>query len=297
MDSGRAYKAKYFALSFCASFLLLAAFFYFMMSGTHAGSGEISATPAQTAQALDTYQPDESDALTLLVFGTERVDSVAETFVLLRFDPVRGEVSVAVFPPQTLLTYDGREETLSDAYRFGGAAYTRQALSSYLDIPIDRFARISISGFITAAAAVGTVEFDLAESVTLSDGELTVTLNPGPHLLDGRQVAALIRHPGYDGGEMQRAQITAQLVSAIIDQRIDIVNSTLLDRVFETVINLLDTDITYGDYLNRQPAARQMANNGQAIAHTIELPGVFTEDGQRFVLTDAALAGLTLRFL
>ena len=297
MGSARAYKVKYFALSFCSSFLLLAAMFYFMMSGADRMREGAGAAPVQAAQAAEVYRPEESDALTLLVFGTERADSVAETFVLLRFDPVRGHVSVAVFPPQTLLAYDGREETLSDAYRFGGAAYTRQALSSHLNIPIDRFARISISGFITAAAAVGTVAFDLAEPVTLTDGEMTVTLNAGPHLLDGRQVAALIRHPGYEGGELQRAQMTAQLVGAIIDQRIDIVNSTLLDRVFETVINLLDTDITYTDYLSRQPAARQMADSGLAIAHPVELPGAMSEDGEWFVLTDAALAGIALRFL
>jgi len=299
MDSNRDYKTKYFALSFCAAFFAFALMFLFLMSATRSGapSGAVLGDDSGVEVVELAYQPYAGDALTLLLFGTERAHSVADTFVLLRFDPVRGEVGVAVFPPGTVLNHNEREETLSEIYRFGGAIYTRNALSAFLHIPIDRYARISLSGFITAAAAVGSIEFELDEDITIQDGDLPVTLNAGVHLLDGRQIAAFIRYQSYPGGEAQRGRITSQLVSAVINQRIDVVNSTLIDRIFLTVINLADTDITYSDYERRKDAARLMAALGKEVARPIPLQGEFLEDGAKFILADTALANLTLIFL
>ena len=300
MDSNRDYKTKYFALSFCAAFFVLALILLFLISTMQPvePSGAASRDVSRRVEAPPpVYQPHEADALTLLLFGSERARSAADTFVLLRFDPVRAEVAVAVFPPGTVLNHNEREETLSDVYRFGGAIYTRDALSAFLDIPIDRYARINISNFITAAAAVGSIEFELDEDITIQDGDLAVTLNAGVHLLDGRQIAMLIGYQNYPGGEAQRGQITSQLVSAIINQRIDVVNSTLLDRVFQTVINLVDTDITYSDYERRRDAARLMAASGKEVARPIPLQGEFLEDGEKFILADTALANLALIFL
>ena len=298
MENHGAYKAKYFTLSFCATFFMLVVIYLFLMnaglSGIQEGAGQEA---VHVLQSQDAYQPDEADALTLLIFGTERANSVADTFLLLRFDPVREEVSVVVFPPQTLLVRDAREETLADTYRFGGALYTRNALASFLNIPIDRYARISLSSFIVAAGAVGTIEFYLSEDLIVQDGELTVTLNAGVQLLDGRQVAALIRHQDYPGGQAQRMEITAELVCAVINQRIDVVNSTLLDRIFGTIINLLDTDITYADYERRINAARHMAGLDEDIARHIPLQGHFSDDGKYFILADTALAGLARRLM
>jgi len=296
MKEDTAYKAKYFALSFCASFFVLAVMYLFLIGTTSpqpyidTGQRELGFSPAA-------YQPDPEEALTLLLLGTERAHSIADTFVLLRFDPVREEVGVVVLPPQTLLIRDGNEETLSDTYRFGGASYTRDALSQFLDIPIDRFARISVPNFILAAAAVGTIEFDLPRDITLADGELSVTLGAGVQLLDGRQIAGIIRHQGDPGGQAQQMELIAQLVCAVINQRIDVVNSTLLERIFETVINLVDTDITYADYERRINSARHLAALDEDIARHIPFQGQFSEDGERFLVADTTIANLARRFI
>ena len=294
MNKNRTYKAKYFALSFCASFFVWSLLFLFLITTTHPDAAGVAPSAGLAFEPV--YQPEEADALTLLLFGTERPDSVADAFLLLRFDPLRGEVSVAAFPPQTVLLHGSREETLSDAYRYGGAAYTREALSTYLGVPIDRYARISLAGFITAAAAVGTVEYELSEDLLLNDGDLAVTLHAGAQLLDGRMVAALIRNPDYPCGESQRGMITAELVCAVINQRIDVVNSTLSDKIFETVINLVDTDISYSDYEQRLSAARHMAARSGPVARPIPLQGQFSQGNTRYTLADTALAGLARRF-
>ena len=296
MSSYTSRKRKYFVLSFIFALLAFWLVFLLMMSVGHTSSspGAALSNPPPAAIA---YQPSEEDALTLLVFGTESPGAVADTFLLLRFDPVRGQVGVVALPPGTVLTHSESEETLADAFRFGGAVYTRAALEQTLSIPIDRHARITLQGFVSAAAAVGTVEFELYEQLSIHAEGQPITLNPGVHLLDGRQAADLIRYRGYPGGEAERTELTTRLVCAVIDQRIDVVHSTLLEQIFGTVINLLDTDITYADFERRVQGARLMADNDRPIALPIVLQGQFCEEGERFTLQDTALAQISRVFL
>ena len=299
MSSYASRRRKYFAVSFISAFLVFWLVFLLLMSAGQTSSPPGSAvglasTPATAAAA---YQPREEDALTLLVFGTEHPGAVADTFLLLRFDPVAGQVGVAVFPPGTVLTHNESGETLAEAFRFGGALYTRTALEQTLNIPIDRHARITTQGFIAAAAAVGTVEFELYDALHIhTEGQL-ITLNPGVHLLDGRQAAELIRYRGHPGGEAGRIALITRLVCAVIDQRIDVVHSTLLEQIFATVINLVETDITYAYFERRVDGARLMASSGYPVALPIILQGAFCEDYTRFTLADTALAALSRVFL
>ena len=286
-------KRIYFLVSFLCAFLAFWLVFLVMMSAGQNHSAPRTA-PANRAAA---YQPSDQDALTLMLFGIESHGAVADTFVLLRFDPVRGQVGVAVFPPGTVLTHNDSGETLAEAYRFGGMIYTRDVLSLTLNIPIDRHARATLSGFVAAANAVGSVEFELYEPVTVSAGGQPVTLDAGVHLLDGRQVAELVRYRDFPGTEAARTELITRLTCAIIDQRIDIVFSTLLEQVFTTVVNLLDTDITFADFEQRIAGAQHMADQSEPVALPIALQGDFCQDGIRFTLHDTALAQIARFFL
>jgi len=295
VDQEKSLRIQYFLLSFCAAFFLLSLMFLFLVTTVHPSSRQDAAQPAALEE--EPYLPAEEDALTVLIFGADTSDAVAGTYLLARFDPVVQKVKVAVFPPQTVLISEQREETLSEAYRYGGARYTRDALAKHLNLPIHRYVRISLPNFITAAQAVGSVEFELEEELTLPDGDLSVQLNPGRQLLDGRKVAALIRSRDYPEGELQRCRMTAQLACAIVDQRIDVVNSILLDKIFETIINLVDTDISYADYEERKAAAKLMAESPRPLGTVVEVEGEFSADGERFVLLDTTLAALAQQFL
>lgn len=294
MDKRKTLRLHYFLLSFSAAFFFISLMFLFLITTVHPDSPQEVMQPATEEEP---YIPDEGDALTVLLFGVDSADAVAGTYILARFDPVGRGVRVAVFPPQTLMASGQREETLSEAYRYGGARYTRDALAEHLNLPIHRYARISLSGFVTAAQAVGNVEFDLEEELVLSDGDFAVQLYPGRQLLDGRKVAALIRSRDYPGGEIQRCQMVARLTCAIVDQRIDVVNSVLLDKIFETIINLVDTDISYTDYEERKAPARMLAEGDRPLGVAVAVEGELSADGERFVLPDTTLAALGRQFL
>ena len=278
--------ARLFILSFMLTLFIVSLMYLFMTVTVHP-----HAPPERQIAAEEAYIPREEDALTLMFFGTQIPGGVAETYILLRFDPVRRRILVVPFLPQTEISYAGGNETLAYLYRFGGAQYASDALSEYLQIQIDRFVRISMSNFILAANVVGRVEYEIEEEMTLIEGDAVITLNPGLQLLDGRMIATIVTQPGLTPEE--RAALTGKLAAAGINQRIDIVRSTLIDAVFERIINLIDTNISFIDYEQRKAPAIFIADEDNP-AELILPDGVWADDV--FRLHDTFIARLAHAF-
>lgn len=293
MEKYKSVKYRYFFMSFSISFLVLSVMFLFLMNLVHPKTpASLTAEPDPDAKAMS-YVPSSEDALSVLFIGCTTEESAAGTFILAKFNPAGGKVPIIVFPPQTAVNNAGKTESLSEVYRYGGADYTRNALSETLGIPIDRYVRMRMDSFIAAAAAVGTVEFNLPEKITIERSGAEVTLSAGKQLLDGQKVAAIMRNENYPGGELERCRIAGELTGAIVDQRMDICLSTVVDNVFEKLINLITTDISYPDYYSRKPAAEFLARLRQNPAEAIPVSGEWNDDSSLYTLSDTFLALLT----
>lgn len=238
------------------------------------------------------YAPSAQDSLTVLFIGVETENSKSGTFLLARFDPAGGKVPIIVFPPQTSIKNNDKTEPIFEVYRYGGAEYTKNALAETLGIPIDRYVKMRLDSFIVAAAAIGTVEYDLMDSISVNHGGASVTLKRGLQLLDGQKVADIIGYD-YPEGELYRCKVTAELAASIVNQRKDICLSTVIDNIFEKIINIINTDISYPDYYDRKNAAIFLAKMHPNPAQPIEVTGKWSEDGKDFILSDTFLAGLT----
>ena len=292
MAANKGLKYRYFFLSFAVSFLVLSLMFLFLMNMVHPKTPaslqrrmELTATPL-----AESYAPAARDCLTVLFIGAAGDDGAAGSYILARFDPVNGKVPVIAFPPQTLVEGPSGPEPLHDIYRYGGAGYARNALSTTLGITIDRYVRMSMDSFKIVADSIGSVEFTLPNELTLGEKGMQITLKQGKQLLDGRKTAEIIRHDDYKGGELARCAVAAELTAAIVNQRMDIALSTLADKIFEKTVNLIDTDISYPDYENRKLAAQFLARLGKAPAAAVEVSGSFDSSGLRYTLSDTFIA-------
>lgn len=288
-------KYRYFFLSFSLAFLTLALLYLVMMSMVHPKTPQELAVRAPVEEAV--YAPERADALSMLVVGVSQDGLEADVFLLARFDPARESVPLVAFPPQTQVQTPTKTATLAEAYRYGGADFARQSLAYTLGITIDRYVRVDEAGLLVAAATVGAVEFRLPQEITLEQqGDVTMTLSPGVQLLDGPKIAAVIGYDAYEGGERARCDVIADLAAAVIDQRIDIALSTVADKVFEKLINLVESDLSYADYADRKPAAEYLAGLGREIAVPVRALGEFSDDQPAFILSDTFVALVTQTF-
>ena len=120
--------------------------------------------PADTVQSgVPIAQPTLGDEKNfLLMTGPEQ----PETFVLLRFDALEGNLCSVAIPGETVVLVNGRPATLADAAEQAGPAQAAAALMETLDIEIDNYLYCTADRLVDLAAGFGTARIPLANYMT-----------------------------------------------------------------------------------------------------------------------------------
>lgn len=232
----------------------------------------------------------KEDCMTVLLMGVKDRESVSNTYLLVRFDPVNGRIPVLSLPPQTLVVKPEGDQTpltLSEAYRFGGHTLAMRALSNTLDISIDRYAVVEAGRFIEIASMIGSIQYQLGQDLSYQDSERVIQLSKGMQLVDGQKALDIMTYPQYPGGDSVRAEVTAALAAQIINSRISLAASPAVESLFKGIVNRVETDITYMDFEQRRVLAASMA--GLTPALQLSLDGGFGVDGREYTFSESAL--------
>jgi len=278
------YSIKWVLLSFVCALLLWGMLYSFLLNIVHPNTRYAAAMPIR--EYIEPLLPTSHDAITILFMGADNRRSPPSTYLLVRFDPANGTAVLTAIPGNMQVLNEGRPESLSQVYTFGGAVFTRNLLAAELGIDIDRFVRLTPESFIASAAAIGMVEFSLPTTITILQDGVSIELGAGRHLLDGRRTLQILMH--RFGDESQRLSITASLAAEIIEQRRDVVLSAVIDNIFERIINIVDSDISYADYIHHKPASEYFARLPGPVTHIIDFSG--TRDGDRVAAADTYIA-------
>lgn len=127
----------------------------------------------------------------------------------------------------------------------GGPALLAGIIEEKMGIHIDHYLRFDFEGFKDVVDALGGVEVsvDCPVSDYLPEEDIALRLQPGVHVLDGRQALAYVR-TRRQGGDLERARRQQRMVWAVRDQ---IRRENLMTRVpaLYTALNeSVQTDIS-----------------------------------------------------
>lgn len=281
--------AKYFVVSFSVSFLVLLLFFAAMALVLQNQSGN-PANAAVVASTDEYYLPKPEDNLNLLLIGEEQASGAAYCFILIRLDVEEGELPVAAFAPQTNITYRGKQASLQQVFRENGALAVQQALGDALRTRIDRYAVFDPDALIQTVDRVGYIEYSLKRSLQYQAEEASIRLERGRQLIDGQKFYDILRFPGYRD-ELERGQAASDLFAAYINERLEAVLSPHADALFEEIINLVDSNLSYADYDSRKEALCFLAKLSSKRSYPVVVGGQADAQG-RFVLSDSTVQEL-----
>ena len=136
--------------------------------------------PADTVQSgVPIAQPTLGDEKNfLLMTGPEQ----PETFVLLRFDALEGNLCSVAIPGETVVLVNGRPATLADAAEQAGPAQAAAALMETLDIEIDNYLYCTADRLVDLATHVLEVWRGYTDEAAFvfaeTDGEPHNTITP-----------------------------------------------------------------------------------------------------------------------
>ncbi|MEG2039066.1 MAG: LCP family protein [Oscillospiraceae bacterium] len=284
MNRDKQLSVKCFVLSFAAAFLVLSILTMLSTMAVH------PLTPKETIAEQQNeipYLPRQEDCMTVLVIGTKETTAIPQTYMLIGFNPVKGQIPILTLPGTTIIKQDGKTKLLAEIYNYGGGNMVKKALSNTFDINIDNVAVINQDAFCRLVNLAGSVEYTVPYPLSYTRGDMQVDIADGRQLMDASRMMELITYKGYNGGEATRCSVTSDMATRAINQHLKLCLSNDIDTIFRTAVNLMQTDISYIDYEKRKKALTFMSELEDKPANNIPLSGEFDSKTNTFLLNQS----------
>jgi polyisoprenyl-teichoic acid--peptidoglycan teichoic acid transferase len=174
-------------------------------------------------------------------------DGLADTMLLLRFDPKAKTLTLLSLPRDTRTWIPEVGLTkLNAANVYGGPALTARAITNLLgDVPIDRYVRINVQGVEKLIDTLGGVTVYVPYDMYYVDQtqHLYIDLKQGEQHLTGEQALQFLRFRHDEAGDIGRIQRQQTLMQALKEQTLNPVTLARSPQVLSVIQDHLDTNL------------------------------------------------------
>lgn len=234
------------------------------------GFGKDAPLDEPTPRAAATVSAEDNHTILLILDEPEQ--KCSSTFVLMRSKPLEKRVIFIGVPTNTISIIDGQQEHIQNSYDRGGAQAAVNFVNQTFGITVDRYIKFTPEAFRKVCDILGGVTYFVEPDIAGFKKE------GGEEYLNSRQIETLITYPMFNGREVQRAYTASSVLSSMVNQTDGKRVADNFRTSFDSIINMVATDITSVDYKNRQYAIRNMLENGTSIANFIILDGEVSND-------------------
>lgn len=228
---------------------------------------ELSEPTGRTA-GIATYE----DSHTILFILDTPDKKCKSTFMLIRSIPKEKKILCVGIPSNSIQLIDGVQYSISEYYDAGGGSYAADFIARQFEIDKPKYVIFDENSFCKLSDIMGGVSY--AVSVDIQGFEDTTN----EQFLNGKQIVTLLSYPLFKDGEKQRASIVGSLMSSMINQADGERLADSLDRNFNTLVDMVTTDITAVDYRARKDAIKFMLTYGTTISRFRIMTGTNTGD-------------------
>ncbi len=208
-------------------------------------------------------------------------DGLADTMMLIRFDPRTGTVTVLSLPRDTRTYIDRLGTTkLNEANYYGGPALTARATNELLGgVSIDRYVRINVQGVEKLIDALGGVTVYVPRDMNYQDDSqhLYINLEEGEQTLNGEEAMGFLRFRYDEYGDIGRIQRQQSFLRALVEQTLNPLTLARLPRILSVIQENLDTNLTVEEIVALVGFATQA---DRADVQMLMLPGEFSVDSE-----------------
>jgi len=269
------------------------------------GTPVAGVTPTPTISAPDAPLPppwDGASRVTVLVVGLDYLDWAdrvgsprSDTMILLTIDPLTKTAGMLSIPRDLWVNIPGFGfNRINAAYYFGdlydlpggGPALAERTVETFLGIEVDYYAQVEFLTFEQMVDTIGGVCLDVPEDIMVGRTfEHQQQLYAGYQCLDGKATLGYARARNSEGGDVDRAHRTQQVILALRDQVLS--DFTNLIRQAPTLYNQLssgvNTNLTLPDILGLAMLAKDIPIESiqqGVIDNSMMAPGKVDIEGQ-----------------
>jgi len=196
-----------------------------------------------------------------LLCETDNAKQALRFCALVRVDIAQQKLHVFPLSPQAMAPHEDTELSLEQALRAGGTRGLKAAVEALTESTVDRFIAGDDNGFVTAVNLMGSVTVQVSQSIRYHGAEFTLTLAEGSQRLQGDMLLRYFRYLGTieQGGTLAQGELLARVLETCLTKELD---AGLLEARFNSLMNILQTDITVNDFYTRRELLLAIPANG-----------------------------------
>ncbi len=281
--------------------VLLAAFFLWAVLFINAVNSDLVRSDPKALKALtpvtETGAANASPApppFTMLLLGTDNRgkpgDARTDSILFARVDPGSKRVWLLSLPRDTRAEIPGHGVSkLNKAYTLGGAALTIDTVEELLDVPVNHYMEVNISGFKRIVDVLGgvwvdvDVEIDDPKAAAANPGREGQHIEPGYQKLSAAQALVYVRSRDFPDGDYARMRHQQEFFKAVARQSMTLGNFFRIPRIVRETSRFTRTNLTVGQLVG---IARRLRGVGDDGLYTATLAGEWRSP---FVYPDEAL--------
>ena len=243
---------------------------------------KVGTTASNTSSASTaSYTPSAGDGFNVMILGFNSFSGPVKSIQLMRVDPAKGQAAIISFPTFTMSQMNNQIQSLSDCYNQGGEMLLQKALQDITGANIDYYVMIDLTGFSSILSSLGKIDFTLTCDIDYTDN--TDPLNPihyvlkkGDNTLDAASAVVVMRYPQYAGGDVDRGNIHAQFIKALITQKLNKNLLTNAQSLYLQYSPYVQTNFSIPDLVTHLNAIKYVIGLGGDQIQYLELPGSTT---------------------
>jgi anionic cell wall polymer biosynthesis LytR-Cps2A-Psr (LCP) family protein len=221
------------------------------------------------------YKAKAEDSCTILFILDLNETDGQDTFVLLRAMPIVNSFACVPIANSTMSSYENNVDTIGNIYLKNGINGIKTAVENSFSIKVDKYIKLNEQSFQKICDILGGVNYYIPQDVK--------GFNRGQMYMSSKQIQDLITH--YEFTDEERCYIVGSVITSMLSQAMGERVAENLDTSFESLINLMDTDVTTIDYKNGKKAIQYMFNSDEYICQYKIPTGSYNSDNQ-FVISE-----------
>ena len=190
-----------------------------------------------------------TDPLNILLMGIDTEESDkgrSDALMVLSLDPQEDKMQLVSIPRDTRTTIvgKGKEDKINHAYAFGGADMTVATVEEFLDVEMDYYVRMNMSGLQELVDQLGGIT--VGNDIAWQDDKYEFGF--GPTEMDGDKTMHFVRMRKQDPeGDFGRTKRQRQVIQGIVDKGASVASVTKIDGMIDIMGNNMATNLDFDD--------------------------------------------------
>lgn len=223
------------------------------------------------------FKPTAEYNFNLITMLSDGESDNPELFVLVTYNAVDSRL---VFIPMPVgISIEKDERTLSNIYAAQGGKGVVSAIENIFGFRCDCYIKLDRRGFNDIVTSFGNIEYNVQNTLIVKDGLDIETFNAGARMLTAESVYRLMMKADFQEGESYRFNIVGDLLSETINQNFRELDTSMLDTLFNQLIDVAETDLTESLYRSKKAALLNSIEYGVNPGEYYVPYGDYTDDG------------------